>query len=118
VNPCATAGVVRPIAGGQWVPVPWGASFIWLVSGELMPGAEQTVGIVRIDPRRESPLHGHRNCEEVLYVVSGECEHRLGGRCVRLGAGSAIRIARGVAHRARCLGSIGMTDMDKRSVRK
>jgi quercetin dioxygenase-like cupin family protein len=79
----------------------WG-QLTWLVSAATMPGAEQTLGVVTIAPGRRNPLHAHPNCEELLYVVSGECEHQLGDARYVLKPGSVIRIPRGVRHWARC----------------
>jgi quercetin dioxygenase-like cupin family protein len=67
-----------------------------------MPAAEQTFGIVKILPGRRNPLHSHPNCEEVLYVLSGSCEHRLGEQIVTLRPGAAIRIPRNLPHWAKC----------------
>ena len=79
----------------------WG-TISWLVSGEMMPEAEQTLGLVTITPGRRNPLHAHPNCEELLYVLSGECIHRLGAEMIHLKPGSVIRIPRGIDHWAEC----------------
>lgn len=79
----------------------WGQLF-WLVGAKEMPGAEQTFGVVKIAPGQRNPLHAHPNCEELLYVVSGECEHKLGDDLFILKAGDVIRIPKGVKHWARC----------------
>jgi len=79
----------------------WGF-LTWLVGERQMPGAEQTFGLVTILPGQRNPLHSHPNCEELLFVIEGECEHRLGDETIALKAGSVIRIPRGVPHWARC----------------
>ena len=79
----------------------WG-HLTWLVSAGAMPGAEQTMGVVTIYPGKRNPLHSHPNCEELLYVVSGECEHLLGEARYTLRPGNVIRIPRGIPHWARC----------------
>lgn len=79
----------------------WG-HLSWLVGATQMPGAEQTLGVVTIYPGKRNPLHAHPNCEELLYVVSGECDHKLGDDLFHLTPGSVIRIPRGVPHWARC----------------
>lgn len=81
----------------------WG-TLRWLISSQLTPGAEQTLGVVTIPAGNRNPLHRHPNCEELLYVVSGTCRHRLGDQEFDLGPGQAIRIPRGEAHCARALG--------------
>lgn len=78
----------------------WG-TITWLISGETIAGAEQTFGVVTIAPGRANPLHLHPNCEEILYVVSGTCEHRVCDTSVDLGPGQAICIPRGTPHSAR-----------------
>lgn len=79
----------------------WG-HLSWLISDRTMPHAEQTLGVVTIYPGKRNPLHSHPNCEELLYVVSGHCQHLLGADMHTLGPGSVIRIPRGVRHWARC----------------
>lgn len=78
----------------------WG-TLTWLISGEATKGAEQTFGVVTISPGCANPLHLHPNCEEILYVVSGTCEHTVGDTTVDLAPGQAICIPRGTPHCAR-----------------
>lgn len=94
-------GVVRSVKDDEGVTTSWG-HLSWLVGEEEMPGAEQTFGVVTIQPEQRNPLHLHPNCEELLYVVSGECDHRLGEDMYHLTPGSVIRIPRGVPHWAKC----------------
>ena len=93
--------LVRAVRDSEPISTDWG-ELRWLVSGTLTPGALQTFGIVRIDPGQANPLHAHPNCEELLYVLSGACRHRLGDAEVELEAGQLIRIPAGIPHRARC----------------
>lgn len=79
----------------------WG-KISWMVGEVEMPGAEQTMGVVTIAPGKRNPLHSHPNCEELLYVVSGECSHKLGDAMYTLKPGNVIRIPRGVKHWAKC----------------
>ena len=76
----------------------------WLFSGESAPEAEQTLGYVVIEPGQKNPLHSHPNCEELLYLLSGELDHSLEERVFRLKPGDAIRVPAGVKHDARCVG--------------
>jgi len=93
--------VTRNVAEQEPVELRWGR-LSWLVGAAQMPGAEQTLGVVTIHPGQRNPLHAHPNCEELLYVVSGECEHKLGDEMFHLTPGSVIRIPRGVRHWAKC----------------
>jgi quercetin dioxygenase-like cupin family protein len=96
-------GFVRSVAGTEPVELAWG-SLVWLVGQAQMPGAEQTLGVVTIHPGKRNPLHVHPNCEELLYVLEGEADHKLGDEMFHLKAGDVIRIPRGVAHWARATG--------------
>jgi quercetin dioxygenase-like cupin family protein len=94
-------GVVASIHDNEGVTTDWG-HLSWLVGEVEMPGAEQTFGVVTIKPGQRNPLHLHPNCEELLYVVSGTCDHLLGEETFQLVPGSVIRIPRGVPHWAKC----------------
>ncbi|HEV2122307.1 MAG TPA: cupin domain-containing protein [Chloroflexota bacterium] len=76
----------------------------WLFSGQIAPDAEQTLGYVVIQPGQKNPLHAHPNCEELLYLLSGQLDHSLEDRVFRLNPGDAIRVPAGVKHDARCVG--------------
>lgn len=81
----------------------WG-QLVWLIGEAQTPGAEQTFGLVTILPGRRNPLHVHPNCEELLYVLDGEAEHKLGDQTFTIKAGDVIRIPRGTQHWARAIG--------------
>jgi len=89
---------------GQFVPTSWG-ELTWKITGEAVSGAEMTFGTCRINPGERNGLHSHPDCEEILYVVSGRCEHRLGDEMHLLEPGDAIRIPRQVRHWAKSIGS-------------
>jgi quercetin dioxygenase-like cupin family protein len=92
---------VTSLEEGRTLELDWGR-VTWLMGAGATPGAEQTFGVCTIHPGKRNPLHSHPNCEELLYVVSGSCEHRLGDELVPMGSGSVIRIPRNVPHWARC----------------
>ena len=75
----------------------WG-TLQWVCNERLMPGAEQTVGLATILPGKQNPVHYHPNCEEVLYVISGQGLHSYDGRTIPLKAGMTIRIPAKVRH--------------------
>lgn len=93
--------VVRSLGDTERVRLGWG-ELAWLIGEEQTPGAEQTFGVVTIAPGQRNPLHLHPNCEELLYVMSGACDHKLGDEMLHLTPGAVIRIPRGVPHWARC----------------
>ncbi len=76
----------------------------WMMNEKLDPDSEMTFGLVEINAGHRNPMHVHPNCEEHLYVLSGSCEHILGGQTCTLKAGDVIRIPRGVPHYARTKG--------------
>src|SRR5690625_604495 len=93
--------VVRNSNEEKAMKLSWG-ELTWLVKADLMPGAEQALGLVKIYPGKRNPLHAHPNCEELLYVLSGNCDHKLGDEMYQLTPGSVIKIPRGVKHWAKC----------------
>jgi mannose-6-phosphate isomerase-like protein (cupin superfamily) len=82
------------------VEFPWGW-IRWVMNADVDPKAEMTFGIVHVKAGQTNPVHIHGNCEEILYMVSGSCEHKIGDKAVVLKAGDVIRIPRGVTHSAR-----------------
>ena len=99
----AKQDVVRSTADHDGVTTSWG-HLSWLLGAGSAPidGAEQTFGVVTINPGQRNPLHMHPNCEELLFVISGTCDHLLGDETYQMGPGSVIRIPRGVPHWAKC----------------
>jgi quercetin dioxygenase-like cupin family protein len=83
-----------------------GYAIKWLFSGQTSPGAEQTLGYVVIQPGQKNPLHAHPNCEELLYLISGELDHSLEDAMYRLKPGDSIRVPAGVRHDARCVSDV------------
>ena len=73
----------------------------WLVSKQTNNARELTLGFTTIEPGGNNPLHRHPNCEEALYVLSGEIEHIIEGTPnVRMKAGEAILVPRNLKHQA------------------
>jgi mannose-6-phosphate isomerase-like protein (cupin superfamily) len=75
----------------------WG-TLQWVCNEKLMPGSAQTVGLATILPGKRNPVHHHPNCEEVLYVISGQGLQSFDGRTIELKAGMTIRIPANVKH--------------------
>ncbi|MCC7491892.1 MAG: cupin domain-containing protein [Fimbriimonadaceae bacterium] len=83
---------------------PWGR-LQWM-AGAAVNGCETlTVGAVSIKPGEANPLHLHPNCDEVLLLVAGQVDHRLGDEWIAMTAGDAIHIPCGVPHCARNSGA-------------
>ncbi|QNK57016.1 cupin domain-containing protein [Paenibacillus sp. PAMC21692] len=112
---------VQSLETTEKVELSWG-KLSWLIGNHNMPEAKQTFGIVTIHPNERNPLHSHPNCEELLYVISGECDHKLGDDIVKMKPGSVIRIPQGVPHWAKCTSEepvvavISFSSVDRKTV--
>jgi quercetin dioxygenase-like cupin family protein len=81
----------------------WG-SLRWLMNSKLDPGSGITLGVVELFAGESNPLHVHSNSDEVIYMLSGMGEHRVGRQTVILKAGDTLRIPAGTPHTAKALG--------------
>lgn len=94
----------------------------WMVSGRLGNSTTLTVGKCYIKPGCANPPHHHPNCDEVLHVLRGRIEHRVGDEYVEMSAGDTISIATGQVHNARNVGDeeaeflISFSSADRRTV--
>ena len=93
------SATLTDVNDGESLQFPWGA-IKWLCNDEIDSQAEMTFGLVFLNVGESNPLHIHPNCEELLYILSGECDHRLGDDSFPMKAGTMIRIPRGVKHNA------------------
>lgn len=85
---------------GRVADMGWG-KIQWLCGKEIDPDAEMTFGMVYIEAGKENNRHIHPNCEEIIFVLSGECDHSLGDDVFHLEPGMMLRIPRGVPHNAK-----------------
>ncbi len=108
VDAAALARMVQSFDKVEKQEHPWGW-IRWLMNSKLDPKSEMTFGLVKIEAGQRNPLHVHPNCEELLYVLSGSCEHRLGKTTCVLKEGVVIRIPAGVPHFARTFDKEAMT---------
>lgn len=83
----------------EHVEFDWG-EITWLDSAALTDSNALTVGTVTIRGGAENPEHVHPNCDEALYLLSGELEHTLGAESITLSAGELLHIPTGEPHRA------------------
>ena len=77
----------------------------WLMNAQIEPGSAMTVGLAENLPDISAPMHIHANSEEVVHILSGSCEQRMGNETVILKAGDTLRIPVGVPHCAKGLGT-------------
>lgn len=93
-----------PAGQGQVLQFDWG-EITWMVSGEQGNSAGMTFGRVVIHSGCANPYHAHPNCEEVLYLLSGELVHAVGDQSFMMRAGDTITIPCGARHRAAAVGN-------------
>jgi mannose-6-phosphate isomerase-like protein (cupin superfamily) len=92
------------LVAGQEGRQPWG--WLGFFSDEASTGIEGvTVGMARIAPGDENPLHVHDNCAEIMLLLAGSIEHVVGVDVVYLSAGDVLIVPAGMPHHARNVGS-------------
>lgn len=87
-------GAPAGVAGGERAAF---GDVRWLARGGA-PSAELSMAVATLVPGGANEEHRHPDCEELLYVLSGEIEHTLGRECVTLHAGDLIVVPRGERH--------------------
>jgi len=82
-----------------------GRDLQWLVTRETI-GAERLSMAIMDCPARSTvrPLHGHRDTEEVLYILEGEGEAWVDGEVARFRAGDAVLFPTNSKHMVRNTG--------------
>lgn len=102
---------MRPIvipaetASRNRIEEPWGA-LTWLAGAKQGNATGLTLGRVLIKRGERNPRHAHNACEEVLYLLSGELDHSIGDRVVRLKAGDTLTVPAGLFHNAVSVGDV------------
>lgn len=97
-------GGLTPCCEAVVEPQNWG-KLEWMVSGAIGNSDTMTVGRCTIAPGQQNPPHYHPNCDEVLHVISGMIDHRLGDKQLLMSEGDTISIPLGTVHNARNIGS-------------
>ena len=75
----------------------WG-KIVWTDSKELTGEDSLTVGKVTIKVGEQNSEHYHPNCDEALYLLSGELTHTLGDEETLLQPGDLIHIPKSEPH--------------------
>ncbi|MDP6544034.1 MAG: cupin domain-containing protein [Phycisphaerae bacterium] len=111
-NQPMTGGMKTTLAHTAQTPkkvTDWG-SLAWTVNAKAGNCNSMTLGRVIIKADKANGRHRHGNCDELLYVVSGELDHYADDiGTVRMKPGDVIVIPAGVVHNARC---VSKTDAD------
>jgi quercetin dioxygenase-like cupin family protein len=85
------------------VEADWG-SLEWLAGKSVGNAEGLTLGRVVIRKGLANPRHGHSDCEEALYLISGRLEHSVGDETVTMEPGDTLMVAPGVPHNATSVG--------------
>ena len=75
----------------------WGA-VKWVANHDVAPGCEQSFGLVHVLPGKTNPEHWHTAAEEIVYMLQGECDMRVGEDWFKLRPGQTLFIPIGVKH--------------------
>ena len=70
----------------------------WVANSEIAPGCEQSFGLVHILPGKTNPAHCHTAAEEIVFMLRGECDVRVGDRRMTVAPGQTLVIPQGVVH--------------------
>lgn len=80
---------------------PWG-EVRWLHTSETGT-KDLAFGEIIINPGAVEPPHYHPNCEEVLYLISGDVEHFFEeSKGLRMKPGMSVHVPAGLKHNSRC----------------
>jgi quercetin dioxygenase-like cupin family protein len=77
----------------------------WLVDDRLVPGAGLSVARMTVESGCISPSHRHPNCNEVIYLMTGEIEQRVGDTWLRMKAGDSAFVPACTVHATRNTGA-------------
>ena len=77
----------------------WG-TIKWLCNAKIVPDSKQTFGYVTIYPGRRNGEHLHPNCEEIIFVSQGGCDHYIGNKVIKLRKGDMLFVPEGSYHYA------------------
>jgi quercetin dioxygenase-like cupin family protein len=98
------------MAGGGLAPHTAQAQQAWTKRTDLQrqdlsaPGREVIQVRVDFDPGHFAPEHTHPG-EEIIYVIEGTLEYRIGGKAVTAKAGDVLFVPAGVVHSVKNIGS-------------
>ena len=77
----------------------WGEMF-WFGNRDLGNTTGLTMGRMVMKPGASNASHHHPNCEEVLYLLRGRVEHRIGEETIIQEVGDFVTVPVGVSHQS------------------
>ncbi len=93
-----------PAEGGDRHQYDWG-DICWMVSAAQGNSTEMTLGKVTIKAGMSNGRHCHPNCDEILYLISGQLEHWVGADSFAMRPGDTVAIRAGEPHQALARGT-------------
>ena len=81
-----------------------GGTMTWLMEDAIYPGIGVSMAEMTVDPGETSELHSHDNCAEIIYIMEGQVEQRIGKNWKKLEAGDKCVIPINHAHQTRNMG--------------
>ena len=92
------------VAHDQATEIPWRPGYrVWRLAGAEQ-GVGCSVGVSEVEPGAGAPLHIHDGIDEVLIVIEGRFEFRIGEEKHEVAAGHTVAIPAGVPHGFTALG--------------
>lgn len=82
---------------------PWGA-MEWLADDSISAGTGLSLARMTIRAGQTSPTHSHPDCTEIIHVLDGAIEARLGDTVTRLRPGQTCLVPPGTVHAATATG--------------
>lgn len=74
----------------------------WLADASTLEGLGLSLARMTVLPGQTSPAHRHPNCNEVIHILSGSIEERLGETWTICRMGDTITAPAGCIHQTRC----------------
>lgn len=91
------------VLGSTRTDEPWGA-MEWLADDGIRPGTGLSLARMTVRAGEASPIHSHPDCTEVIHVLEGAIEQRIGDDLHRVAAGGTCVVPPGIVHASRALG--------------
>jgi quercetin dioxygenase-like cupin family protein len=76
----------------------------WLADDGIAPGTGVSLARMTVNAGAISPAHCHPDCTEVIHVLEGEIEQRIGDDRHRIVAGGTCVVPPGAVHASRAVG--------------
>lgn len=95
--------MVRKISGKDIDPIHLeGRDLRWIITGETVGATQMSIAVMHCFPNAiVKPLHGHKDIEEVIYILEGQGEAWIDGDLVSFEKGDAVFFPANSKHQVR-----------------